>query len=354
MDRRTFLKDENRDMLLLHRIQNDTRHPASAASRCPELLASWLRHAPGSKPDPEADFEDWAEPAHILMAMERHGPVTIVPSHVGIHMDGDCTPLVKSNPGAPEAVMWGRFQAADSDGLPIPADLLWNGARQVRAVQDYASSPVFLRHAGRDFHICDMTTESIGRAMAALRTAGHPRGFFKTRDKGETTVFDVPAEGDDKVMRAIPLNDPYAFVMREGDQACVYVQQAIRPTREYRIFVVGDRIVTGAGCIVSHTPCDNEGDAFDERMEPIRYTGEIVRDRRTVARYRAFAHAYAMAWAAEHGHDMGYALDLCIDADTGRVQIVEMNPLANVGLYAIRPDLLVDAMTSHPAFRAAA
>lgn len=331
-------------MRLLHRITDDTMHPVDAARRCPALLESWLRHAPRSQPSAYADFEDWAEPAAILAAMSRHGDVTLLPPGPPVRMTGDTTPLVRARPGSPEAIMWGRFLPTDSNDLPADVDLVWNGGRQVRRVQDYATSPVFLAHVGRDFHVCDMTDASVSRAVVALRNAGHARGFVKTRDKGETSSFDVPRNGDTGHHLRMGLQDPYVFAIREGDKDCVYVQQAIRPTREYRIFVVGDEIVTGAGCIVEHTPCDGRGDAFDVRVEVDRGSGTIVEDDLTVARYVAYAASYARAWATGHGHDMGYALDLCIDADDDTVQVVEMNPLANVGLYAIDADALVDAM----------
>lgn len=334
-------------MMLLHRMNDASVHPADAEKRCPDLLAAWLRHAPHSRADAHADFEDWAEPAHVLASMERHGPVVLLGAGPPIHYDGDRTPLIPSNGDAPKAIMWGRFLATDSSHFPIEADLAWNAGSQVRRVQDYPTSPVFLGRVGRAFHVCDMTDRSVSRAMVSLREAGHSRGFVKTRDKGSTKRFDVPTHGERDLHRHLNLEDPYLFAMREGDRACLFVQQAITPTREYRLFVVGDRVVTGAGCIVQHTPCDNEGDAFDDRIEIVRHQGAFERDADVVARYVEFAREYARAWADEHGSDMGYALDLCIDADSGTIQIIEMNPLANVGLYAIDTDLLVDAMVGH-------
>lgn len=334
-------------MMLLHRMNDASVHPADAEKRCPDLLAAWLRHAPSSRADAHADFEDWAEPAHVLASMERHGRVVLLGAGPEVHYDGDRTPLVPSNEGSPKAIMWGRFLATDSSHFPLDVDLTWNAASQVRRVQDYPTSPVFLSRVGRAFHVCDMTDRSVSRAMVELREAGHARGFVKTRDKGSTNEFDVPDRGERDLAMRLNLDDPYMFAMREGDRACLFVQQAIRPTREYRLFVVGDRVVTGAGCIVQYTPCDNEGSAFDERVEIVRYEGEFVRDAGVVARYVDFARDYAREWAAEYGSDMGYALDLCIDADSDTIQIIEMNPLANVGLYAIDTDLLVDAMVGH-------
>lgn len=331
-------------MLLLHRITNPARHPASALDRCPELLATWLRYAPESKPDQHADFEDWAEPAAVLAALEKHGTPQILPPVRRGLFSGDNTPLVSAVAGAPNAVMWGTFHPSDSIDFPVACNPLWNSASQVRAVQNYALSPVFRANAGRDFHVCDITDESVSRAIVAMREAGHTKGFVKTRAKGEANLFDIASDGTSGLSYSLDLQDPYLFVTQEGAKNALFLQGAIQPTREYRMFVIGDKVVTGAGCIEAFTPCDNTGDAFDARMEIVRNKGDIVTDVPTLRRFQAFAHAYAKAWANAHGRDMGYSLDLCIDAATGRVQVIEMNPCMNIGLYASRPDLMIDAM----------
>ena len=341
-------------MLLLHRITNPNRHPASAAECCPDLLAVWLRYAPQSQPE-DCDFEDWAEPAAILAALEKHGTPQILPAVRRGLFSGDNTPLVKATPGAEDAVMWGMFHPSDSIDFPVACNLLWNSEKQVRAVQNYALSPVFRAHAGRAFHVCDVTDESVSAAIVALREAGHTKGFVKTRDKGEANLFNILQSIDSGLNYSLDLQDPYLFVTREGDKNALFIQEAIRPTREYRMIVVGDTVVTGAGCIEAFTPCDNTGDAFDCRMEVVRNQGEIVEDVITLRRYQSFAYAYAKAWAREHGNDMAYSLDLCVNADTGKVQIIEMNPCCNLGLYANRPDLLIGAMIKQaPARRIAA
>src|SRR3546814_17395477 len=75
------------------------------------------------------------------------------------------------------------------------------------------------------------------------------------------------------------------------------------------MIVVGDRPVTGAGCIEAFTPLDNIGDPFDDRMETIRNRSEAIADPDTAQRYRDFATAYAKDWAAEHGDHLMYSLD---------------------------------------------
>ena len=85
-------------------------------------------------------------------------------------------------------------------------------------------------------------------------------------------------------------------------------------------------------------------------MEVVRNDGEIIRDPDLAARYLDFARDYAAAWTAEHGAECGYSLDLSVDAETGAIVPIEMNPLLNLGLYANDADRIVDAMLriEHP------
>jgi hypothetical protein len=91
-------------------------------------------------------------------------------------------------------------------------------------------------------------------------------------------------------------------------------------------------------------PLDNMGDRFDDRVELLRNRSEAIRDPETVRRYQEFAETYAVEWAAEYGDHMMYSLDLAIDARTGNVVAIEMNPMLNLGLYACHADALVDAV----------
>lgn len=340
-------------MLLLHRMPKPDTYPPEAADRCPQVLETWLAYAPHSRPEAR-DFEDWVEQAYILHELNKHGPVTILPAHKGYCMSGDLTPSVARRPGAPEAIMYGIFSAADSIAFPVEADLMWNNAEATRVVQDYAHSPIFLAHAGRAFHICDMDRSSIMTGLNALHASGVREGFIKSRAKGFARRFTLP-EDPAGLWKAMDPEDDISWmtVSHEGQRNALYLQAAFKPIREYRVVVVGNRAVCGAGCIESYTPADSHGNIFDDRMEYYRNSGGIVVDVDTAERYRRFAEAYAREWAAHHGAHMAYSLDLSLDADTGEIVPIEMNPLLNLGLYANRPDLIVEAMLNvTPAARA--
>src|SRR3546814_8159898 len=77
------------------------------------------------------------------------------------------------------------------------------------------------------------------------------------------------------------------------------------------------------------------------------FRSEAIADPDTAQRYRDFATAYAKDWAAEHGDHMMYSLDLAVDARTGEVVAIEMNPMLNLGLYATSADAIVARSEEH-------
>ena len=335
---------ERHEMLLLHRMLTSATHPLQAAERAPRLLETWLRHAPESRPE-ERDWEDWAENASMLHALATHGEVILLPEDSRYRPFGSHSIMVQPQPNAPKAVMWGMFRFEDSLSFPIAADLRWNGASAVNRVMDYPSSPVFQTRVGRAFHVCDMDHGQVRQALLDIHATGARRGFYKTRSKGPTHAFDMGEDSASLWNDFDPENDiAWDIVNKEGMRGEIYLQAAFRPTREYRMVVVGRKVVCGAGCIEAYTPLDSVGNVFDDRVEVRRNDGKVIVDIRTVDEYVSFARRYAREWADAHGDDTAYSLDLSLDAETGDVIPIEMNPLQNLGLYANRPDLIVEAM----------
>lgn len=339
--------------LMLHRMPSPDTYPITARTRCPSLLAEWLVLHPDATPTGR-DHEDWAEPAAIMVAMSKRGDVVRVPEAPRQRTCGDRTPAPQARPGSPKAIMWGLFSDADAREFPIDADLAWNARDKCNLVQNYGSSPVFLARAGRPFHVCDMDRDQIANALQSLVDGGADAGFIKTRDKGTAFAFSLADDGRTNMLgKPVSLfsrmdgedqNFSWMLMSREGDRSCVFVQGAFTPTYEYRVIVVGDRVACGAGCIEAFTPGESEGALFDDRMEVVRNDGEVLRDPELAGRYLAFAREYAVAWVAEHGSECGYSLDLSVDAETGAIVPIEMNPLLNLGLYANDADRIVDAM----------
>ena len=330
-------------MLLLHRMLKPETYPAEAEARCPDILATWKHYAPDTQPV-ERDFEDWAENAHFLHAMNKIGPVQLVPEHRGYGWSGDMTGSVPENPAAEPAFMYGIFRPMDAIAFPVRANLLWNNASVTSVIQDYALSPVFQRYAGRRIDVVDLTQEAIETCLESLYTNGLRDGFVKSRVKGFAWRFHLTQA--ERLFQQMDRDEQIAWmtVSHEGARKALLIQEAYRPIREYRMIIVGDKPVSGAGCIEAFTPCDSMGLRFDERMEEVRNSDTVISDPATTARYIDFATNFAKEWAQAHGNSSAYSLDLSINAETGDVTPIELNPMMNLGLYANHPDFMIEAL----------
>lgn len=325
--------------------QPDT-YPSQATERCPEVLETWLHYSPESQPSGR-DFEDWAENAYMMhLAHLTAGEVRILPRVTGYHFSGDLTPAAKSNPAGGDSFMYGMWQPLDAHDYPADLNPIGNNAEIVRLVQNYPFSPVFLKAAGRAFHVASAEFASVESALQSIHAAGHRKAFIKTRFKGTAALYSLSEDPSSLWRDVANAHDEWQWflVSHEGMKDCLFIQEAFEPTREYRMIIVGDEPVTGAGCIEAFTPIDNDGEDFDPRMEPIRNLSNYVEDRETRDRYLAFARDYAIAWAAENGPNACYSLDLAIDAASKQIVAIEMNPLLNLGLYACRPERMIQKL----------
>src|SRR3546814_20572586 len=68
-------------MTFLHRLHIAETYPQQAERLAPEVLSTWLRYAPHAQPV-ERDWEDWAENAVMLHALDKAsgGKVEIIPA----------------------------------------------------------------------------------------------------------------------------------------------------------------------------------------------------------------------------------------------------------------------------------
>ena len=343
--------------IYLYRAFSRDRYPETAPLRASDYLATWLEAFPDSQPmrerqrfrdDPHCDFEDWSENVVILHEANARGiPVRILPSapHLWVSTSGWQTPISVS--GAPVGAMFGGWSAADyMDGLPVPISLAGQDSAAVDAASNYAASPVFLRHAGRRMIFVDATNEDLERALAEI-----------LGDRPETVVFLKSVRkqfsGTAHIVAGTSLRQQVfeqmdgldlEIVHYEGDRRLLLVQDAVHCGYEYRFFVVDGRIVTGAGCVVQHTPLDNT-EVFDPQMKTVRDSSEVgtypaVRDQ-----HLAFARTFVEEFSAEHGRRLDYCLDVALD-DQGRTFVIELNPPLNCGRYASDVGVWMDAIVA--------
>jgi hypothetical protein len=335
-------------MNFLHRLHMPETYPVQAVERAPEVLATWLRYSPSAIPD-QRDWEDWAENAVMLHTIDKAsgGDVKIIGHAQARLTSGDRTSMVPSNPSAPNAYMYGIWKPSDTIEFAADYNMVGNNMDVVKSVQLYPVSPVFQRAAQRRFHVVDADADAINQAFLDLHEAGHREIFVKTRFKETAKRLTLPDTPKD-LWKALLRDDAFEWflVAHEGARDCLFVQETFEPTKEYRVIVVGDKAVTGAGCIEAFTPLDNNGKPFDDRMEAVRNRSEAAADPKTAERYREFATQYAADWAAENGDHMIYSLDLAVDGNTDEVVAIEMNPMLNLGLYATDTTALIDAIVA--------
>jgi hypothetical protein len=313
-----------------------------------------------------ADFEDWHEHAAKLeAAIETRLPVyaapfageerTSLPQWRSFNTGGN---FDHPRPDTPTIVI-GRLLETDCGPCSRGGlNVIMPERDRLEAARRHYANPAFARHAGRII--------SIGRAYQN----GDPDEFHIYPDLHDAIASVVAATGPSLAVKMVS-EDKYAPVLmgeigNPADRDAVYswliggfgyglihvdndviptflVQQRVRMESEYRVVIIGGRAVAGAACIESRCPPYNTGDAFDPWVEGVRGDGRLRRDTDLVRRLVEGAEAAAA--------DMGAADPLLTDGtfdmavmDGREIGLVEVNPLGNFGLYAMRFDHVLAEM----------
>ena len=198
----------------------------------------------------------------------------------------------------------------------------------------YWTMPGFLELAGRSITLCDLDQADL--EVRRLHLEGKDAFVKATRDKYLTKHVPVGTS----LWQALDAM-VYSFI---DEDACLLVQEYVAMTYEYRLFVVDGQVVTGAGCIPWKTPLDNTA-LYDSVM--IEQRGDTKVGGPAMSNLRLDQY---LAFASEAVDQLGggsFVLDLAMI--NGEVGIVELNPmrLGQVGLYASKVPVLVDAILEH-------
>lgn len=325
---------------LMRPLKRET-YPVGAEEYAPEILAAWLANFPDSKPS-ERDKEDWVENAIFLEVFSRLGvDYTILDPSPAAAISSSKDGVLEGE--GHDAFFHSGISRSDQIKTIGHALPLQNSAA-IRNVMKYASSQTFRRHAGREMIFVAPEGSAVSKAVREIvPDSGHI--FLKTIKKEYARVFAIDATRDPWQQICEQDEDlPWMIMHYDGmEEPYFSVQGVIAPTYEYRMFMVGDTPVTGAGCVEHFTPLDNEM-LFDAKMEMIRNESDVENEREIADRYLAFAVQFGKEFAAEFGPNHAYSLDLCIDAQTGKVVPIELNPPFNLGRYASRVDVWVKAV----------
>lgn len=131
----------------------------------------------------------------------------------------------------------------------------------------------------------------------------------------------------------------------DGEPSCILVQQRVRMRYEYRIHVIANHAVCGAGCIEQYTPADNQGARYDPRMQINRGNSPIETKPELANQYATYAQQIANKLAGQVTRP--YVIDLYYGEDN-QPHVLELNDQTNAGLYALDMDRLLQAVKTYP------
>src|SRR3546814_9175964 len=102
--------------------------------------------------------------------------------------------------------------------------------------------------------ISDWSSDVCSSDLLKIHATGIREVFIKTRFKQSAKVFKLPDEPVG-LWRSISRDEDFEWflVTYEGFKDCLFIGEVYEPTKEYRMIVVGDRPVTGAGRSEEHT-----------------------------------------------------------------------------------------------------
>ena len=328
---------------LMRPLMRDS-YPIGAENYAPAIVAAWVEAFPDSVPE-NRDKEDWVENACFLEAFNRLGlDYTIMEANGTTWVSSSSDTLV-SGKGAIAFFHTGIRGSDHTTGIDYSLPL--QSAAALDAIAKHAASPTFRKYAGRQMELVRPDGTAVSEAIRRI-VPEEGEVFFKTIKKEMASRFRIKAGND--AWRQICNQDEgvmWATVQYEGNSAPFFsVQGMIKPTFEYRMFMVGDAPVTGAGCVEAFTPLDNRN-IFDDQMEKVRNQSEVECCPDIAESYYRFAQQFGREFSEENGKMLTYSLDLCVDENTGNIVPIELNPPMNLGRYASDIDawvLAVDAL----------
>jgi hypothetical protein len=361
-------------MTVFFRPYGDMRHAPAPRNEIDKLYYCWLSEETGIdvEHDPyyKVDYEDWMEPMRMLEASIRLGlEIHILPRKPLHEAIQDPIAVILGKP-SPHMLIGRRVVGDAMEATAM--DFAWPDPKAEVAMH-YAEMKTFQAHAGRRTQVCDMPGEKclrsafsesvsadaidVGEAMAAHSGAQCIVKQVIPIKMIPNMTFDIPKNASPlycEHMLASKLG--YHIARMEGQRDALLVQEFVPDmTHETRFFVIGHHIATAAACIESDTPRPQIGPSavLAPRFEVVRNSGDIVTDQALPDRMMAEATRIVAAFADEVPEMRSYVLDLCLMG--GDVKIVELNPIADAGLYGIDTvrlmmNVLVEARLATPDF----
>ena len=315
-----------------------------------------------------ADFEDFHENAAALQAAIDTGLPTFAMGRgasagASVRAFNASSPEAQPEPGVPTVIV-GRILKGDG-AATAGWDTAWPSQAGMAAACRHFLNPAFARHAGRAVSVASHCQSDAGpQAMAypaladeILRmSAAHGPGIavkLASEQKYATVLMGDIQPGQDRssVERWLYRHFEWGLVHVESGIPLFLVQERVRMECEYRVVVIDGKAVAGAGCVERLCPPYNRGEAFDPIVEAGRRgSGHLESNPSLVRSMVGAAEAAARDMMAEDPELRDGTYDMAL-IDGDRIGLIEVNPAASFGLYAMRYGLALDAMVGAAALR---
>lgn len=232
---------------------------------------------------------------------------------------------------------------------------IYQGHKPASAQFAYWAYETFRHHAKRKFAVAGFTPDAEDAldvtTVAADLVDSEAQIFIKPTDSKAlpaTVATLTEYQGEPLLSFDHPAWD-WAPVSQEGRRDVALVQQKITMRYEYRVFVVGGQIVTGAGAVEHLTPFDRDqtrNPAFDDRLCEYRGRSEVTTELGITARLISFAGSIVEEFLEETDGALDtYVIDVALDAEDAPL-IVELNEISTAGFFAADPYRVAEAFRS--------
>lgn len=291
------------------------------------------------------DYEDWTEQAYRLWAAQN----SFGKENVWISFGADTQEAVNMVSGE-------KINRLNPPSHFIhygsqPQNLYhYNSQKVERLADSYAESDVFAAFANRKFFVGGFSTDGKGMeiydAVLTLHSSGVRRIIVKnTRAKKGFYDIYLPDEMTVEDLRSILFEElDWSLVREEGRPGAFLVQEYSPMFYEYRFFVVGHELTTGAGCIEEHTPLNNS-EPFNPllRVKRSDWDAELVVNSQVFEKLFSCAQNIVEMTKNSEPECIHYVIDVALDAD-GEPLMIERNAMLNSGFYASNPVLITDRL----------
>jgi hypothetical protein len=227
----------------------------------------------------------------------------------------------------------------------------------IRGERDYAPSRydklnIFYTRANRKCEMASFVSpdkdaplqkKSFVSVAQKLVSEGHSKLLFKVMKQVKSGIYVIDfsqCKTDADIQDAIFSSEfAWASVRFEGDDDAVLVQEFSDIKKEYRMVVLDNKLICGAGTVPEFTPINNTGDIFDRRVkESLNENIVIQLSNIELADFIRFAEDTIQNIKNESNFK-NYILD--IGVINGTLGIIEINPLDRFGLYAMNTKALI-------------